>query len=69
MDQVTGVLDAGSEATTDDAFDADALCQALDAARVTKDFATADTVRQQLIDAGYDVKTTRDGTTASKRLA
>ncbi len=45
------------------------LCQDLDAARDDKDFGKADAIRQQIIDAGYDVKTTKDGTVASKRLA
>ncbi len=45
------------------------LCKQLDDARTSKDFAKADTIRQQLIDAGYDVKTTKEGTVASKRLA
>ena len=45
------------------------LCTQLDEARANKDFETADAIRQQLIDAGYDVKTTKDGTVASKRLA
>jgi cysteinyl-tRNA synthetase len=45
------------------------LCRQLDDTRAKEDFATADAIRQQLIDAGYDVKTTKDGTVASKRLA
>ena len=45
------------------------LCSQLDAARADKDYTAADTIRQQLIDAGYDVKTTKAGTIATKRLA
>ncbi len=44
-------------------------CQEIDAARANKDYAAADAIRQRLIDAGYDVKTTKDGTVATKRLA
>jgi cysteinyl-tRNA synthetase len=44
-------------------------CHALDDARKSKDFNTADRLRQELIDAGYDVQTTKDGTVARKRLA
>jgi cysteinyl-tRNA synthetase len=44
-------------------------CRALDAARASKDFAKADAIRAELIDAGYDVKTTKDGTVATKKLA
>ncbi len=45
------------------------LCDQLDAARAEKNFTKADTIRQQLIDEGYDVKTTKGGTVATKRLA
>ena len=71
IDSVLDVLrpqaltDAG-DATGDDIT---ATCRDLDAARAAKDFARADLLRKQLNDAGYDVKTTRDGTTATKRLA
>ena len=67
VDEVLGVLEA-SEANAD-TDDADALCKQLDQARANKDYAAADAIRQQLIDAGYDVKTTPEGTVASKRLA
>ncbi len=43
--------------------------KALDDARAAKDYAAADTIRQELVEAGYDVKTTKDGTVATKRLA
>ena len=46
-----------------------ALCRQLDAARAAKDYATADQIRQQIIDAGYDVKTSPEGTIAEKPLA
>jgi cysteinyl-tRNA synthetase len=39
------------------------MASALDAARAAKDFATADSLRSQLQDAGWTVETTRDGTT------
>ena len=44
-------------------------CNEIDAARADKDFAMADRLRQELIDAGYEVKTTQDGTTARQKLA
>ncbi len=49
----------------------DAMAQAaeIDAARARKDYAAADVIRSRLIEAGYDVKTTRDGTTVQRRLA
>ena len=50
----------------DDGGDVDAatleLAAALDAARAAKDFATADRIRSQLQDAGWQVETTKDGT-------
>lgn len=44
-------------------------CEAIDAARVAKDFTTADRLRQELTDAGYEVKTTQAGTVARQKLA
>jgi len=44
-------------------------CQDLDAARASKDFDTADRIRAELQDAGYEVKTTKEGTVATKKLA
>lgn len=41
------------------------LCRELDAARQQKDFARADQIRSQLQSAGFDVKTTREGTVIS----
>jgi cysteinyl-tRNA synthetase len=46
-----------------------AKCSALDAARAAKDYAQADALRQELIAAGYEVLTTKAGTTARKKLA
>jgi cysteinyl-tRNA synthetase len=68
FDGVLGVLPTGTNESEvqDDSAD---LCRQLDEARTNKDYAAADTIRQQLIEAGYDVKTTKDGTVASKRLA
>ena len=45
------------------------LCSRLDAARAGKDYASADALRQQLIDAGYEVRTTSEGTSVQRRLA
>ena len=44
-------------------------CAALDAARSAKDWATSDAVRDELQDAGYEVKNTPEGTVATKKLA
>jgi cysteinyl-tRNA synthetase len=44
-------------------------CRQIDEARARKDYATADRLRQQLLDAGYQVQTTREGTSIQQRLA
>ncbi|MEO1236185.1 MAG: cysteine--tRNA ligase [Planctomycetota bacterium] len=70
FDHVLGVLPDAAEASADaDDGWADARVAALDAARAAKDYAAADAVRDELQAAGYDVKTTKDGTVATKRLA
>src|SRR4029077_11262001 len=53
------VLNAGGEVPADDA----AKAAALDAARLAKDFATADSIRTELQAAGWTVETTKAGTT------
>ncbi len=68
FDSVLDVLRVGEANDGDDAY-ARSIAAALDAARAGKDFAKADALRKQLIDAGYDVQTTKAGTTATKRLA
>ena len=45
------------------------LCRRLDEARASRDFQAADGLRAQMEAAGYDVKTSRTGTVAQKRLA
>ena len=53
----------------DDDENAAAICKAIDDARAKKDFKVADALRKGLIEAGYDVLTTKEGTTAKKKLA
>lgn len=66
MDTVLGVLPTGTAPAVDE--ESIAKCKALDAARTAKDFAAADRLRKELMDAGYEVMTTKQGTTARKRL-
>ena len=71
FDRVLGVLEpaaAGGSGGQDDGW-AMERCAALDAARGAKDWATSDAVRDELQDAGYEVKNTPEGTVATKRLA
>jgi cysteinyl-tRNA synthetase len=49
--------------------DAGQLCKELDAARKAKDFPAADRLRKQLQEAGFEVMTTKAGTTARRKLA
>ena len=74
FDQVLGFLPpaanpASGEADEDQQDWAGAQAAALDAARKDKDYAKADAIRDRLQQAGYDVKTTAQGTQVSKRLA
>ena len=62
-----GVQQGDSSDSSD--FDAEAACREMDQARADKDYERADSLRQQIIDAGYDVQTGKDGTTAKKKLA
>lgn len=71
INHVLGVapMETGPEDESGSDGDISGLCQQLDAARAAKDYDTADRIRQEIIDAGYDVKTSPDGTIAEKRLA
>ncbi|MEM8781643.1 MAG: cysteine--tRNA ligase [Planctomycetota bacterium] len=69
FDHLLGVLGPVGERNAPDADDAAAKCAALDEARRNKDFAAADAIRNELQAAGYEVKTTKDGTVATKKLA
>jgi cysteinyl-tRNA synthetase len=65
FDRVLGVLGTNEDSHDD----ADRLCEQLDAARAGKDYDQADRIRQELIDAGYEVLTTKERTKARKKLA
>ncbi|XAL99237.1 cysteine--tRNA ligase [Phycisphaeraceae bacterium D3-23] len=69
FDVVLGVLSPTAAGSTSDDSAVDQQVAALDAARAAKDFAASDAIRAELEAAGYDVKTTKDGTVATKRLA
>jgi cysteinyl-tRNA synthetase len=69
FDAVLGVLEPSQGGGSGDDERIRERVAALDAARAAKDFATSDAIRAELEAAGYDVKTTKDGTVATKRLA
>ena len=57
------------EASDAGGLDIKGLCQGIDAARANKDYAKADELRDQLQDAGYEVRNSPEGTVATKQLA
>ena len=75
LNRINDVLAVAPLATTGAAASDDAesqilsLCLKLDQARASKDFASADKIRSEITAAGYDVKTSPQGTVARKRLA
>ena len=69
IDRILGVATPDGAADDNAEEDVSALCRRLDEARAARDYATADALRQELIDAGYEVRTTPEGTTAQRLLA
>jgi len=73
LDSVLGVLEpspgAGGGSSGGHEGEANELCRQIDEARAGKDFKKADVLRQQLIDAGFEVKNTAEGTVARRELA
>jgi len=45
------------------------LCQQMDAAKKSKDYATSDSIRAKIIEAGFEVQQTATGSTIKKQLA
>lgn len=71
MDRVLGVWEIAS--FEDDANDPERdliirLCSMIDEARLCRDFSSADTHRQHLIQLGYEVRSSNTGTYAKKKL-
>ena len=61
--------DSGAGQGADDQYqEAEALCKKLDEARAAKDFDTADEIRKKLIDSGFEVQTTSEGTVIKRHL-
>ncbi|MFN3168919.1 MAG: hypothetical protein ACE37H_17865 [Phycisphaeraceae bacterium] len=60
---------AFSALITSDNQDIEAMAKAIDLARADKDYDRADSIRAELDAMGYQVKTTKDGTVATKKLA
>ncbi|TWT64427.1 cysteine--tRNA ligase [Rubinisphaera italica] len=58
-----------SESSDAGGFDPAELCKGIDEARANKDYGRADELRNQLQDAGYEVRNSLEGTIATKQLA
>ncbi len=72
LDQVLGIWEITEidRAAKDPECDiATNLCAMIDEARRARDFSAADTHRQRLIQLGYEVRSSSDGTSAKKKLA
>jgi len=75
LDRINAVLavaplgEATLQESNDDGPNIISLCAAMDAARAAKDWSQSDAIRAELEQAGYDVKTTPEGTVAEKKLA
>ena len=65
-----GIEAARQDETSPDArfVQAESWCRDLDSARAAKDFKLADEIRVKLKDSGFEVRTTKEGTTIQKNL-
>lgn len=73
LDRVLGIWElvdghASSYPNSEDSI-ANDLCERIEAARRAHDFASADALRKQLIQLGYEVRSSSQGTFAKKKLA
>lgn len=70
IDSVLGVVElTASSQPSDDSDDVAMLCRAIDEARKQKDFESADHYRKQLVDRGYEVRSSAEGTVAKRKMA
>lgn len=66
IDESQFIVEEEGGLTLDDALE---LCKQIDAAKKLKDYAAADALRKQILDAGYEVQQSAQGTTIKKQLA
>ncbi len=71
LDSVLGILPGAGQKRGGEAADEEARqrCAGIDEARAAGDYGRADDLRRQIVDAGYDVMTTKEGTVAKRKLA
>ena len=76
INQVLAIAPVHEQSATDDASDEDdpvmvqakQWCREMDSARKAKDFTRADELRTRILDAGFEVRTTKQGTVIHKKL-
>jgi len=70
IDSVLGVVELtrAQQAAVGDDQEILLLCRAIDEARKSRDFATADLHRNQLIERGYEVRSSAEGTVAKRKM-
>jgi cysteinyl-tRNA synthetase len=70
IDSVLGVVELTRTQQADGADNEEilVLCRAIDEARKRRDFAAADLHRNQLIERGYEVRSTSEGTVAKRKM-
>ena len=49
--------------------DAQALCKEMDEAKKNKDYDASDAIRKQILDAGYEVQQSKEGSSIKGKLA
>jgi len=72
LDHVLGVWELTSVDSAADDPESDIaanLCAMIDEARMARDFSAADSHRQRLIELGYEVRSSAEGTSAKKKFA
>ena len=69
IDSVLGIADLSDASESLDKDNSAVLCKQIDEARAAKNYDVADRLRQELIDAGFEVRSTPEGTVAVKKLA
>ena len=69
IDSVLGIADLSDASESLDKDNSAVLCKQIDEARAAKNYDVADRLRQELIDAGFEVRSAPEGTVAVKKLA
>ncbi len=68
IDSVLGVCELTRSTASSDDDEIAVLCRAIDDARSRRDFTAADLHRKQLVERGYEVRSTADGTIAKRKM-